>query len=145
MSKIGVEFPISYMHLHGKCTCSRCLMFVKYAATPKAPLGAMLRLRRSDEPGPPTAARFRLNVSHARFPRAALCAVTNLTWPKLVWTNTLLYRVCSTLMKLYVGHSSMICTNPVCRQKKCTLAVMASQSKWINQERTNFVLIFHFS
>ena len=50
----------------------------------KAPLGAMLRLRRSNEPGPPTAARFRVNVSHARFARAALCAVTNLTGPKLV-------------------------------------------------------------
>ena len=79
MSKIGAEVPKSYMHLHGKCTCSRCLMFVKYVATPKAPLGAMLRLRRSNEPGPPTAARFRVNVSHARFARAALCAVTNLT------------------------------------------------------------------
>ena len=37
-------------------------MFVKYVATPKAPLGAMLRLRRSNEPGPPTAARFRLMI-----------------------------------------------------------------------------------
>ena len=74
-----LEVPKSYMHLHGKCTCSRCLMFVKCVATPKAPLGAMLRLRRSNEPGPPTAARFRVNVSQARFARAALCAVTNLT------------------------------------------------------------------
>ena len=52
MSKIGVEALKSYMHLHEKCTCSRCLMFVKYVATPKAPLGAMLRLRRSAYGGP---------------------------------------------------------------------------------------------
>src|SRR5271156_3353506 len=71
MSKIGVEVPKSYMHMHEKCTCSRCLMFLSTQQH--------LKLRWvlcSCYAGPPTAARFRVNVLHARFAHGT---VTNLT------------------------------------------------------------------